>query len=157
MPVNKTEKSPLGYYTLGIAALFLAGFLLLVIFGAQSFRDTVAGQNDNTRTRTILSYLATCVRSNDTVESISVRESPESPVLVVRDSSTGYALRIYLHDGQLLEDFARSDDELAPESAAVIGETGLFSVQELSGGVLAVDTDEGRVLLHLRSGEGAAP
>ena len=46
MPVKKEGSSPLGF-SIGIVALFLAGFILLVVFGAQSYRDTVSGQNDN--------------------------------------------------------------------------------------------------------------
>ena len=45
--MKKEHRSPIGLYTIGVAALFLAGFFLLVVFGAQSYRNTVAGQNGN--------------------------------------------------------------------------------------------------------------
>ena len=53
--MKEDNRSPLGLYTIGIAALFLAGFFLLVVFGAQSYRNTVAGQNGNMRSRALLS------------------------------------------------------------------------------------------------------
>ena len=59
----REKTSPLGYYTIGIAALFLLGFLLLIIFGAQVYRDTAGGQDDNNRTRALRSYLVTCTSS----------------------------------------------------------------------------------------------
>lgn len=150
--MKTSEKSPLGYYTIGIAALFLAGFLLLVVFGAGSFRDTAAGQNDNMSTRAILSYLPACVHAGDAAGAVSVREGEEGPVLVVADGDSGYALRIYCHQGNLVEDFSRTDAELSPENGQIIGPTDTFSVEERPGGVLSVETDEGRVLIHLRSG-----
>lgn len=150
---RSSESSPLGFYTIGIAALFLAGFLLLVVFGAQSYRDTVALQDGNMQTRAILSYLATTVRANDTAGSVTVRDGEDGQVLVVEDGGSGYALRIYRRDGRLLEDFAALDAELDPEKAEVIGATETFDIEQLPGGVLRVDTDEGSVLLHVRSGE----
>ena len=59
--MKREGTSPLGLYTIGIAALFLAGFFLLVVFGAQSYRDTVGGQNRNGEARAELAYLAAAV------------------------------------------------------------------------------------------------
>lgn len=154
--MRKTDKSPLGYYTIGIAALFLAGFLLLIVFGAHCFRDAVAGQNDNMRTRAVLSYLATSVKANDTYNAVSVRDSAYGPVLVIEDGTSGYALRIYSSEGNLVEDFAQVDDELSPEKGQIIGAAETFAVEEVAAGVFSVDTDEGRVLFHVRSREGGA-
>ena len=57
--MNKKGSSPFGHYMIGIAALFLAGFFLLVVFGAQSYRDTVSGQQDSMSARALSAYLAT--------------------------------------------------------------------------------------------------
>ena len=154
--MKRGERSPLGLYTIGIAALFLAGFFLLVVFGAQSYRDTVAEQDGNGTTRTLLSYLSTCVRANDTAGAVSVRDSEYGPVLVVADGETGYAFRLYRTEDGLVEDFAAADAALRPEEAELIGATDTFEITELSDGLLAVYTDAGRVLLRLRSGEGGA-
>ena len=88
-------------FTIGTVALFLVGFLLLVIFGARIYRDTVESQYHNMDTRGQLSYLVTTLRANDTRGAVTV----EDGVLVVRDGNSGYAFRIYLHDGRLVEDF----------------------------------------------------
>ena len=39
MTFKEDQKSPLGLYSIGIAALFLLGFFLLVVFGAQNYLD----------------------------------------------------------------------------------------------------------------------
>lgn len=152
--MKQSERSPLGFYTIGIAALFLAGFFLLVLFGAQTYRNAVRSQNDNYQTRSLLSYLSTCVRANDTAGGVQVRDSEFGQVLVVADGDSGYALRIYRYQGNLVEDFAALDAALSPENAQVIGETEIFEISSLTDGLLSVTTDAGRVLLGLRCEEG---
>ena len=138
------------YFTIGTVALFLVGFLLLVIFGARIYRDTVAGQYANMDTRSQLSYLITTLRSNDTRGAVTV----EDGVLVVRDGDSGYAFRIYLHEGRLVEDFAAVDAPLNPAAGQIIGETNTFAVEK-SGPELSIETDAGRVYVYLRAEGGA--
>lgn len=152
--MRQSERSPLGLVTIGIAALFLAGFFLLVVLGAQSYRNTVAGQNENMHSRALLSYIATCVKANDSRGAVSVEESEYGPVLRVLDGSSGYALRIYRKDGILLEDYAPGATPLRPEDAQSIGPAERFDPSLQGNGILTVETDAGRVLLHLRSEEG---
>ena len=152
--MKHSKSSPLGLYTIGIAALFLAGFLLLVVFGAKNYQSTVNVQNGNMETRSVLSYLATTVRAYDAAGAISVEETQEGACLRIADGDTGYALRIYQRDGELLEDYAPADAALQPEEAQPIGPTRTLDIQRLDGGLLRIRTDEGQVLLHLRSEEG---
>ena len=154
--MKQSERNPLGFYTIGIVALFLAGFFLLVVFGARSYRDTVKGEYGNMDTRALSSYLATCVKGCDTRGAVSIRDTEAGPTLVVADGDTGFALRIYRHEGQLLEDFAALDAPLAPEEAQVIGSTEYFELERPETDLLIVRTDAGRVVLHLRS-EGDRP
>ena len=151
--MNHSGKNPSAYYAMGALALFLAGFLLLVIFGAKSYQHVVIWQNENMDRRALGAYIAS-VRANDAAGAVSVQPSEYGQVLVVTDTETGYALRFYRYDGQLVEDFARSGAELAPDSAQPIGATERFELSEADG-VLTVETDAGRTLLNLRSGEGA--
>lgn len=154
--MKRERSSPLGFYTIGIAALFLAGFFLLVVFGAQSYRNTVTGQNENMSARSLLSYLATTARAYDTADGVAVTEGEDGPVLFFADGSTGYGLRIYRREGWLLEDYAAVGAPLLPEDAQRIGETERFDIEELGGGLLRVTTDAGRVLLYSRSEGGDA-
>ena len=43
----------------------MAGFLLLVFFGAGSYRNTVQSQTDNMEIRTLSSYFWTVFKAND--------------------------------------------------------------------------------------------
>ena len=155
--MKKENSSPLGLYTIGIAALFLAGFFLLVVFGAQSYRNTVAGQNGNMHSRALLSYLSTTVKACDERDAVSILEDPEyGQILCLEDGGSGYALRIYRFDGALVEDYAADGAALNPAEAQRIGETGHFAVQQEETGLLRLETDAGAVRLHLRSEGGLA-
>lgn len=152
----KREGSPaLGFYTIGIAALFLAGFFLLVAFGAQSYRDTVSGQHGNMDSRALLSYLSTTVKGYDAAGAVRIEEGAAGPTLVLLDGESGYALRVYRHEGALVEDYAAADAPLQPSEAQVIGQTARFEITAERPDLLRVSTDAGDVLLFLRCG-GAA-
>lgn len=145
---------PQGYYTMGIALLFLVGFLLLVIVGAQSYRQAAAGQAENMEKRSLLSYLSTAVKGHDSAGGVSVRQGEFGPVLVLDEQGSGYALRIYCKDGVLLEDFASLQAPLNPAEALTLGRTARFEAA-LEQGLLRLETDAGSLLLHLHSGGGA--
>jgi hypothetical protein len=153
--MNTSRSSPLGLYVIGIAALFLAGFLMLVIFGAQTYRNTVSVQNGNNETRATLSYISATVRAYDTTGAVEVTEAKladgtATQVLALADGNTGYAVRIYTAGGNLMEEYARTDAALTPSASNVIGATQTFeAIRE--GDILRVRTDEGSVLLHLRA------
>ena len=155
--MKKTGQGGLGLYTIGIAALFLAGFFLLVVFGAQSYRNTVGGQNRNMHSRALLSYLSTTVKAYDAEDAVRIDEDGKlGKVLVLSEGRSGYALRIYRADGSLVEDYARADAALRPEDAQIIGATEVFDPVLTTDGLLTVSCDAGKVLLHLRSEEAGA-
>ena len=119
MTTERTARST-SYFTIGTVALFLVGFLLLVIFGARIYRETVADD-----------------------------------MLVIRDGDSGYAFRLYLQEGQLVEDYAAIDAPLDPTAGQIIGTTNTFAIEK-DGARLTIETDAGRAFVYLR-GEGEAP
>lgn len=152
--MKKETGSSVGLTTIGIAALFLAGFFMLVVFGAQSYRNTVSVQNDNMESRALLQSLSTAVKTCDAQGAISVtNDAGFGQVLNLLDGDTGYALRFYRFEGALLQEYAPADAPLSPESALQLGKTERFELS-LKGNLLRIGTNAGNVLLHLRSGEG---
>ncbi len=152
----RRESSLSGIYTMAVAGVFLAGFFLTVIFGAQTYREIADGQNRNNEARALLSYISTCVRMNDTAGAVSVSQVEGEPVLVIADGQSGYAIRIYRYGDSLVEDYGEAAGALYPDMAQVIGETEEFRIEELGGQTYAVITDAGRVLFGLRSEKGVA-
>ena len=80
----RRESSLSGIYTMAVAGVFLAGFFLTVIFGAQTYREIADGQNRNNEARALLSYISTCVRMNDTAGAVSVSQVEGEAVLTAR-------------------------------------------------------------------------
>lgn len=148
--MRRKSASPMAFYAVCVAGLFLAGFFLLVVFGAKTYGDLASGQLRNNRARILLSYLSACAKANDTAGAVSILQGENGPVLVIEDNGSGYALRIYQTEGNLVEDFGQAESELDPAYAQTIGETKIFMVEELGNGTFAVTTDAGRVLFHTR-------
>ena len=152
--MKRTKSSPLGWYTVGIAALFFAGFLLLVIFGALIYRNAARSQSGNCDARSLTAYLTTIARANDSEDSVRIYDSEYGTVLSMADGDSGFAFRIYRYGGHLVEEYEESGAELVPDSAQVIGETEIFSAEWLTEGLFAVQTDAGRALIGVRSANG---
>ncbi len=150
--MKREHGSMLGLYTIGIAALFLAGFFLLVIFGAYGYRNIVSGQNANMRGRAILSYLSTTVRGYDRRGGVQLSDSEYGTVLSIADGS-GYVMRVYRYEGELVEEYVAEGSDFTPDSAQHIGATDVFKVRD-EGGLLIFETDAGRVLVDLRTAGG---
>ena len=155
--LNK-NRSPLGLYMIGIVALFLAGSLMLVVLGAHTYRNAVRGQEANNKTRAICAYLSAALHAGDGRDRIQIKDNTDgSSILVIRDDG-GYASRIYLHEGALVEDYGKEEAPLDPADAMVIGQTKGFQANlDKETGVLRIDTDEGYTLVHIRSGGGETP
>lgn len=139
---------------IGMAALFLAGFLLLTVFGAQSFRSTAFGRGGNMDSRALSAYLVTAAKSGDHERAITVRrDAAAGDVLVLADGESGYALHVFCADGMLIEDYAPIDAPLSAERAQRIAATQRFEIVDC-GGLLEIFTDDGRVLIGVRSERG---
>lgn len=134
------------YYTLGITALFLLGFLLLVTFGAKIYQNSVGYQNHNNETRSLLSYLLTSAKANVNGD-ITVQHNADGDVLVIPDGDTGFATYITQDEGWLKEVYAPEGRPFSMTAANQIGRTGLFEIEE-KGDVIYIRTDEGRVVIH---------
>lgn len=151
--MKNSSRNPIGLYTIGIVGLFLAGFFLLVIFGAQSYQGTVASQDENRDSRAVLAYVSTSIRNNDMKGAVSVENGDIGDTLIIADTDTGYALRIYLKDGELMEDLGKTGSALDPENAEKIGPCEEFDCEMLRPDLLKVVTDRGQVMINLRSEE----
>ena len=148
--MSREKSSPLGLYTIGIAALFLLGFLLLVVFGAGIYKDAVTGQDQNDQNRALRSYLVTCTQTA-AADDIEVKDGGEGEVLVIREHGTQYGLQVFLHDGGLMECYSRLDAEPDPQEAQLIAATSTFEVDQIEEDLYAITTDAGRTLLHVGS------
>ena len=155
--MKKQRLDMTGFYTLGIYALLLAGFLLLVLFGAGTYQKTVQSQRKNEDRRAVLSYLSMTLRSHDHQQAVAVEPGPEGDVLVLTDvyGDSAYTTRIYCTEGMLVEEFSKSGTDLGQGELQSIGACGRFEIKQLDDRDLRLQVEDGSVLWHLRSGSGA--
>lgn len=141
-----------GFYAMGMAGVIMAVFFLLVIFGAGTYRGTVAGQEKNNRDRALISYVLTTVKSGDAEGAVRVYKVDGASVVAVEEGGSGYGIRIYQHEGKLMGDYGQLDGTLNPKGALAIGETEIFQVEAVGNDIYRVTTDAGRALFRVRSG-----
>ena len=126
---------------LTIAVLFLV-ILLLVVFTASSYHHGAAYQAANDNQRVVCSYVATSIKDNNGGE-VTPMIFGGYPGVVIEDGDTGFAHKIYMKDGALLEEFAKADAAIDPNTANKIGETSVFNVRYITDTLLEIETDKG--------------
>ena len=139
--------------------LLLACVLGLVQLGSGLYKALAQGQQSNDAARSSLSYLSTRVRSGDRLGALRLGEGPEGVALILTESAEegGYETRIYLYQGNLMEDYAPAGSPLAPSEAQPVANTGCFEAEFAQPGLLRFTTGEGTAWVALRSGEGRWP
>ena len=140
-----------GLTIIAITTFFLGSFLLLVLFGTNSYRHIAESQAENNHKRALLSYLLTAGKMSESDIYAGVTDTQED-MLVIADGDTGYGSRIYMYDGYLVEDYGRSGGELYPRDAARIADNSMFEIEEISDDLLMITTDKGIVYIHVRGG-----
>ena len=139
-----------GLFTIAVAALFLAGFLTLVIFGAKTYKSAVENQRASNELRAQLSYISTVVKSFDADGAVTILDTEYGQALSVADG-TGYSIKIYAHGGKLLEEYTDESSPLSPDNGETIGHTEVFEIVEDGSGTLIINTDAGELRLSPRS------
>lgn len=104
-------------FVLALFVVFTLSALVLVILGANVYRQTVRYMDENYNARTAYSYLTEKVRQNDLYDSISIGELENATALVLTQeiNDTTYATYLYLHDGSLRELFMRQGSDIGSD------------------------------------------
>lgn len=107
-------------FVLTLFGVFTLSALVLVILGANSYKQTVSHMEDNYQSRTVCSYLAEKVRQNDLYDSISLGELADTEALVLSRtiSDSVYCTYIYYYDGSLRELFIREGSDIGQNPLA---------------------------------------
>lgn len=175
MREQRTQKlgSLLALLLLGVFAVCI---LLVLLTGANDYGALVERDSTAFSRRTAAQYLATKVRQADAAGAVRVGDfqdglpenaaaSAEGDTLYLTETVNGaaYCTRIYCQDGYLREQFSEADAPLAPEDGEKILEAECLRLtQETAGGPITAELTEAdgqttRLVLSLRSGEGAVP
>lgn len=142
-----------------VLAMALFGLMLACVLGPMALGSGLYGgvtrsMTANNAARASLRYLTTSVRAADAENSLRLEDGPEGVMLVLAEPDSGYETRIYLWQEQLVEEYAPSGSESAPENAQPVCACTRFDAQ-LQQRLLVLTTDQGtaRVALRCEKGE----
>ena len=148
-----------GFVALVVFTVFAVCILLVLLTGADVYRQLTQREQQSYDKRTAAQYITMRVRQADKSGCISVEDFCGVESLVMRDEIDGefYETRVYCFDGYIKELFSPADSGLLPQDGENILRASSLSF-DINGSLLTADvTTEGetqRVLLYLRSAEG---
>ena len=141
------------FYLLILMACVFVSLLALMGIGSHVYRSLVENQNISENRRATLTYLQQKVRAADRSDAVLLRDGPEGTMLVLQEQVDGssYETRIYLYQGNLVEEYRRADESCQEDEAAVIAQTDTFEVSFVQPGLLAFETQYGKGYVAVRS------
>ncbi|WP_312645613.1 DUF4860 domain-containing protein [Hydrogenoanaerobacterium sp.] len=92
-------------FTLALFCVFATSALLVVLLGANVYKQTVAGMTQNYNTRTSIAYLAEKIRQNDVANGVKLGEVDGADALILEQKvgESTYQTWIYSSGGKLCE------------------------------------------------------
>lgn len=149
-------KGTKSYFTIGLFALLVLATLALVLVGSRVYGLLVSGQNANSTNRIVKAYLSSQIRAADREHGVSFANGPEGQALVLREVlETGtYEVRIYLYEGNLMEEYAIAGTDFTPIRANIVAKTNQFDIENPEPNLLKIITGEGEIYMSLRSDNG---
>ncbi|MDO4536921.1 MAG: DUF4860 domain-containing protein [Coriobacteriales bacterium] len=144
-------------FALLLFAVFVTVVLIAMVVGIESYGTLVKMSNSNDARLMSLSPLVSNVRANDVSGSVAVGTGPEgrSLVLVHSDSMDTYETRIYLYEGNIVQEYALAGNPYTPSKATVLSASNSFEFS-YSDDLLSITTDAGTAKVALRNIQGGA-
>ena len=124
-------------FTLALFCVFAASALMVVLIGADVYKDTVTGLNNNFDMRTSLTYVSTKIHQNDGSGVVQIGKIEGDDALILKQTygDQVYQTVIY-HDGNSLREiFASEEMNLKKSDGKVIMDVGRFEMEQVSDGL----------------------
>ncbi|MBQ6347902.1 MAG: DUF4860 domain-containing protein [Clostridia bacterium] len=134
-----------GVFVFVLLGLFAVMSTLMVLLGAQMYRNTVDHSTANNEDRVLSAYVRSMIRAEDTHDAMVVGEHDGVKTLAMHEDLDGepYVTWLYCYDGQMYECFTDDDGNFNPESGTAICPAQRFE-PSLENGLLTVDMINGK-------------
>ena len=134
------QHSMQGVFVFVLLGLFAVMSTLMVLLGAQMYRNTVDRSTANNEDRVLSAYVRSMIRAEDTSDAMEIGEYDGVKTLAMREDLDGeiYVTWLYCYEGQMYEWFTSDDGEFRPESGTVICPAQRFE-PSLDKGLLTVN------------------
>lgn len=136
------QHSMQGVFVFVLLGLFAVMSTLMVLLGAQMYRNTVDRATANNEDRVLGAYVRSMVRAYDVAQAVSVEDYDGVTVLALRDGED-YITWLNCYDGQLYECYTEADAEFRPDGGTAICPVRSFKPR-LENGLLTVDMTNGK-------------
>lgn len=145
------------FFTVLLFAVFVISLLLCIVAGTEVYGNLRQMQVAAGNTRLGVNLISNTIHANDAVNAVAVGQGPEGRALVlVEDLESGvYETRIYLYQGQIVEEYSLQGSAYTPARATAIVASRSFDFS-YTGGLLSVTCDEGTAEVAIRSLKGGA-
>lgn len=129
-------------FTLALFCVFAASSFLVVLMGANIYKQTVTQMTQNYNTRTSLSYLAEKIRQNDITDGIRIGEVEGATALVLEQKvgESTYQTWIYSSGGELREVMVAQGAKVKAADGQPIMELADLQVDRSPEGLLSLTT-----------------
>ena len=142
-------------FTVALLAVFFVVLMTGLAAGVAMYQAVANNQIDTNRARMQAGLLASNVHANDVAGSIGMNRGPEGRSLVFSETigSETYETRIYLYQGNIVQEYSLSGSEYTPARAQPLIESSTFDFEQ-HGNLLVIRTDQGATNIALRSDQG---
>ena len=125
-----------GLFSLLLFGLFVLFLLIMLLFSAQIYQQSIKRADSETDLGTVSSYIATKFRQHDVQDGIFTDELNDIPALCFRDTinNQDYITYLYLDDGRLKELFTADGSSAQANAGTAIASLTDFQIEENANG-----------------------
>lgn len=133
------QHSMQGVFVFVLLGLFAVMSTLMVLLGAQMYRNTVDHTVQNNGSRVLGAYVRSMVRAGDAMGAVKIEKHDGVKALAMYDEYDGdeYVTWLYCYDGSLYEQYTSRGDDFEPEAGTAICGVKAFA-PEYDGKLLTV-------------------
>ena len=133
-----------GVFVFVLLGIFAVMSTLMVLLGAQMYRNTVDHATANNEDRVLGAYVRSMIRAEDGADDVAVEEFDGTKVLALNESIEGenYVTWLYCYEGQLYEQYTSAGHDFEPQSGSAICPAQSCE-PKISDGLLTVDMTDG--------------
>lgn len=137
---KNVQHSMQGVFVFVLLGLFAVMSTLMVLLGAQMYRNTVDHATQNNEDRVLSAYVRSMVRAEDAAQSVSIEEHDGIRALSLRESLDGddFVTMLYCYEDELYEWYTSVGYDFTPQSGTAICPAFSFE-PSLDDGLLTVD------------------
>lgn len=143
-------------FSVALFVVFFIALLTSLYTGVKVYTNATASQNTTNSHREGMTLVTNIVRANDSSGVVAVGNGPEGKSLVMKESNEAgsYETRLYLYQGNIVQEYSLASDAYTPGRASVVTASKTFDFT-YENDLLTIVTDQGKAEISLRYLQGS--